>query len=242
MSLDGIFLCSSGWSCTYYITEADLELLSIALIQSPGAKITGVSQHTQLIQAHHGNGLNMPCLEQAHEKGWTDRRRQCQAGGVEGDSGVLRAFVSRSVDGEPRPHRETTDEIIVQSREGARNTQAALFPLTSNVFSVLPIAAHSGRAWQRGLPNCLLVSAPSGGARESVSVSLRCWNKSPQVHRLKAIQLYSPRVLEVRSLKVWSQWSRISFRDFLGNLLSCFSWSLEAASAQEGLRSLLPLS
>lgn len=184
----------------------------------------------------------MPCLEQAHEKGWTDRRRQCQAGGVEGDSGVLRAFVSRSVDGEPRPHRETTDEIIVQSREGARNTQAALFPLTSHVFSVLPIAAQSGRARQRGLPNCLLVSAPSGGARESVSVSLRCWNKSPQVHRLKAIQLYSPRVLEVRSLKVWSQWSRISFRDFLGNLLSCFSWSLEAASAQEGLRSLLPLS
>lgn len=50
MSLDGIFLCSSGWSCTYYSTEADLELLAIALIQSPRARITGVSPHTQLIR------------------------------------------------------------------------------------------------------------------------------------------------------------------------------------------------
>lgn len=202
MSLDGIFLCSSGWSCAYCITEADLELLAIVLIQSPRAKITSMSQHTQVIQAHHGNGLNMACLEQIHEKGCTDRRRKCQAGGVEGDSGILQAFVSRSVDGEPRPHRETTDEIIVQSREGARNTQAALFPLTSHVFLVLPIAVQSGRVQLRGLPNCLMVSALSGGARESVSVSLRCWNKSPQVHWLKTAQLYSPRVLEVRSLKV----------------------------------------
>ena len=84
MSLDGIFLYSSGWSCTYYITEANLELLAIALIQSPRAKITGVSPHTQLIQAHHGSGLNMARLEQEREKSCTDRRQQCQAGGIEG--------------------------------------------------------------------------------------------------------------------------------------------------------------
>lgn len=89
MSLDGIFLCSSGRSRTYYITEADLELLAIALIQSPRAKITGVSPHTQLTQARHGNGLNMACLEQEHEKSCTGRRPQCQAGGIEGGSGVL---------------------------------------------------------------------------------------------------------------------------------------------------------
>lgn len=136
-------------------------------------------------------------------------------------------FVPRKVGRELRPHRETTDESIVQMWKGQGTASFSLPPDFTGLFG----ASHCCAEWEgaaRSLPNCCRYQLHhSEQGRMSRSVSLCCWDKSPQVYQPKAIPKSS------RGQKSKSTKSVVLkfLLETMGNLLSCFSWSLEAVFA-----------